>query len=331
MKELAKSFPEGVTYEIDYDPTVFVRSSIEAVVHTLFEAVLLVVLVVVVFLQSWRASVIPLVAVPVAIIGTLAALLLAGFSINSLTLFGLVLATGIVVDDAIVVVENIERKIEQGLNPHAAAHAAMGEVDPAHHFHCIGVVRCVRARRLRHGSHRPVLSPVRHHHCRKHHHFHVQLAHPVAGPGGFAVETQERGAGCLPTRDQQGVGPLLRFIQSRLRKCIRAIRSWSAAPDIDPRGGARHIRAAVDRHLRHVQPGAGRVHSGAGQTVSHRHRTTAGCRLAGSHRESRTPGVETGDGHARRRTCHRVLRPVGAGFRQSEQCGGAVLSAQTLR
>jgi len=128
MKELAKTFPEGVRYEIDYDPTVFVRSSIEAVVHTLFEAVLLVVLVVVVFLQTWRASVIPLVAVPVAIVGTLAALLLAGFSINSLTLFGLVLATGIVVDDAIVVVENIERKIEDGLNPHAAAHAAMGEV-----------------------------------------------------------------------------------------------------------------------------------------------------------------------------------------------------------
>jgi hydrophobe/amphiphile efflux-1 (HAE1) family protein len=128
MKELAKNFPEGVSYEIDYDPTVFVRSSIESVIHTLFEAVLLVVLVVVVFLQTWRASVIPLVAVPVAIIGTLAVLLLAGFTINSLTLFGLVLATGIVVDDAIVVVENIERKIEQGLNPHAAAHAAMGEV-----------------------------------------------------------------------------------------------------------------------------------------------------------------------------------------------------------
>ena len=128
MKTLAKNFPEGVTYEIDYDPTVFVRSSIDAVVHTLFEAVVLVVLVVVIFLQTWRASVIPLVAVPVAIIGTLAALLMAGFTINSLTLFGLVLATGIVVDDAIVVVENIERKIEQGLNPHAAAHAAMGEV-----------------------------------------------------------------------------------------------------------------------------------------------------------------------------------------------------------
>jgi hydrophobe/amphiphile efflux-1 (HAE1) family protein len=128
MVELAKSFPEGISYKIAYDPTVFVRSSIEAVVHTLFEAVGLVVLVVIVFLQTWRASVVPLVAVPIAIVGALAVLLLLGFSINSLTLFGLVLATGIVVDDAIVVVENIERKIEDGLAPREAAHAAMEEV-----------------------------------------------------------------------------------------------------------------------------------------------------------------------------------------------------------
>jgi hydrophobe/amphiphile efflux-1 (HAE1) family protein len=128
MDELSKSFPEGIAYEVPYDPTVFVRSSIDAVIETLLEAVVLVVLVVVVFLQSWRASVIPLVAVPVAIIGTLAILLALGFSINSLTLFGLVLATGIVVDDAIVVVENVERKMAGGLAPLAAAHAAMAEV-----------------------------------------------------------------------------------------------------------------------------------------------------------------------------------------------------------
>ena len=128
MAELAQRFPDGVSYQVAYDPTVFVRSSIEAVVETLLEAVALVVLVVVVFLQSWRASVVPLVAVPVAIIGTLAILLLLGFSINSLTLFGLVLATGIVVDDAIVVVENVERKMEGGLGAAAAAHAAMAEV-----------------------------------------------------------------------------------------------------------------------------------------------------------------------------------------------------------
>ncbi|MET0660201.1 MAG: multidrug efflux RND transporter permease subunit [Steroidobacteraceae bacterium] len=128
MAELAASFPEGLTYDITYDPTIFVRNAIEAVVHTLIEAVALVVLVVIVFLQRWRASLVPLVAVPVAIIGTLAALLLLGFSINALTLFGLVLATGIVVDDAIVVVENIARKIEDGLEARTAAHAAMSEV-----------------------------------------------------------------------------------------------------------------------------------------------------------------------------------------------------------
>ena len=116
-----KNFPQGMDYTIVYDPTVFVRQSIEAVVHTLLEAMLLVVLVVIVFLQTWRASVIPLIAVPVSIIGTFAVLLAFGFSINTLSLFGLVLAIGIVVDDAIVVVENVERHIESGQSPRDAA------------------------------------------------------------------------------------------------------------------------------------------------------------------------------------------------------------------
>jgi len=128
MVELSEFFPEGVAYEVVYDPTVFVRQSITSVIKTLFEAVLLVVLVVVLFLQTWRASLIPLLAVPVSIVGTFAVLLLLGFSINTLTLFGLVLAIGIVVDDAIVVVENIERNISEGLAPKAAAHQAMREV-----------------------------------------------------------------------------------------------------------------------------------------------------------------------------------------------------------
>ena len=117
MAELAKSFPEGVDYDIVYDPTMFVRQSIDAVVHTLLEALVLVVLVVVLFLQTWRASVIPLAAVPVSLVGTLAVMHLFGFSLNALSLFGLVLAIGIVVDDAIVVVENVERNIERGLAP----------------------------------------------------------------------------------------------------------------------------------------------------------------------------------------------------------------------
>ena len=128
MKELKKNMPEGVDYEIVYDTTQFVRSSIEAVVHTLLEAVALVVLVVIIFLQTWRASIIPLLAVPISVIGTFAVMHLFGFSINALSLFGLVLAIGIVVDDAIVVVENVERNIEAGLSPRDATYRAMREV-----------------------------------------------------------------------------------------------------------------------------------------------------------------------------------------------------------
>ncbi|CAI3803905.1 efflux RND transporter permease subunit [Rheinheimera sp. MM224] len=128
MAELSKGFPEGLTYDIVYDPTVFVRGSIEAVIKTLLEAILLVVLVVVLFLQTWRASIIPLVAVPVSLIGTFAFMHLLGFSLNALSLFGLVLAIGIVVDDAIVVVENVERNIADGLSPMAATQKAMKEV-----------------------------------------------------------------------------------------------------------------------------------------------------------------------------------------------------------
>ncbi|HVO33836.1 MAG TPA: efflux RND transporter permease subunit, partial [Elusimicrobiota bacterium] len=128
MERLKKNFPEGIDYSIVYDPTVFVRDSIEAVVHTLIEAVILVVIVVIVFLQTWRASVIPLLAVPISIVGTFAIMHAFGFSINALSLFGLVLAIGIVVDDAIVVVENVERSIENGLPPREAAIKAMEEV-----------------------------------------------------------------------------------------------------------------------------------------------------------------------------------------------------------
>src|SRR6266567_338324 len=128
MVELKQNMPDGMDYSIVYDPTQFVRASIEAVVHTLLEAVALVVLVVILFLQTWRASIIPLIAVPVSIIGTFAVMHVFGFSINALSLFGLVLAIGIVVDDAIVVVENVERNIEAGLSPREATIKAMSEV-----------------------------------------------------------------------------------------------------------------------------------------------------------------------------------------------------------
>ena len=128
MAEIKKSMPEGADYQIVYDPTQFVRASIKSVVRALFESIALVVLVVILFLQTWRASIIPLVAVPVSIVGTFSVAYLFGFSINALSLFGLVLAIGIVVDDAIVVVENVERNIAAGLAPREATYRAMREV-----------------------------------------------------------------------------------------------------------------------------------------------------------------------------------------------------------
>ncbi len=131
MADLSKSFPNGLRYDIVYNPTVFISQSVKAVITTMFEAVILVVVVIIVFLQTWRASIIPIVAIPVSLIGTFAMLAALGFSLNNLSLFGLVLAIGIVVDDAIVVVENVERNIREGLSPRDAAYKTMEEVGGA--------------------------------------------------------------------------------------------------------------------------------------------------------------------------------------------------------
>src|SRR5271169_1984777 len=131
MEKLSKRFPAGVKYDIFFDPTQFIRQSVDAVIDTIGEAIVLVVLVVIVFLQTWRAAIIPLVAIPVSLIGTFFFMAAFGFTLNNLSLFGLVLAIGIVVDDAIVVVENVERNIEAGLTPHDAAVKSMDEVGAA--------------------------------------------------------------------------------------------------------------------------------------------------------------------------------------------------------
>src|SRR5208337_516634 len=128
MQEMAKRFPKGLQYAIVYNTTTFVEQSIEAVIHTLIEAIVLVLIVVLVFLQTWRAALIPLIAVPVSLVGTFAAMAAFGFSLNVISLFGLVLAIGIVVDDAIVVVEAIEHKLSLGMSPRDAAREAMSEV-----------------------------------------------------------------------------------------------------------------------------------------------------------------------------------------------------------
>ena len=131
MDELAADFPAGLEYRIVYNPTEFIQQSVDAVIYTLLEAVVLVVLVIIVFLQKWRASLIPVLAIPVSLIGTFAVLAMLGYSLNNLSLFGLVLAIGIVVDDAIVVVENVERNLEAGMPPLQAARVSMDEVGSA--------------------------------------------------------------------------------------------------------------------------------------------------------------------------------------------------------
>jgi HAE1 family hydrophobic/amphiphilic exporter-1 len=131
MKELSQSFPPGLRYDIVYNPTDFIAESVREVIRTIYEAVALVVIVVILFLQTWRASMVPIVAIPVSLIGTFAVLAAFGYSLNNLTLFGLVLAIGIVVDDAIVVVENVERNLRQGMSPRDAAHETMDEVGGA--------------------------------------------------------------------------------------------------------------------------------------------------------------------------------------------------------
>ncbi|MBM3652152.1 MAG: hydrophobe/amphiphile efflux-1 family RND transporter, partial [Alphaproteobacteria bacterium] len=131
MERLKKNFPAGVDYTVIYNPTEFIQQSVDEVVHTLLEAIVLVVLVVILFLQTWRAAIIPVAAIPVSLIGSFAVMKAVGLSFNTLSLFGLVLAIGIVVDDAIVVVENVERYLAQGLSPKEAAHKTMDEVGGA--------------------------------------------------------------------------------------------------------------------------------------------------------------------------------------------------------
>ncbi|MEL7259856.1 MAG: multidrug efflux RND transporter permease subunit [Pseudomonadota bacterium] len=131
MDELAEDFPPGLEYQVVYNPTEFIEASVNAVYQTLFEAVLLVIAVIIVFLQSWRTAIIPLLAIPVSLIGTFAVMLALGYSLNLLTLFGLILAIGIVVDDAIVVVENVERNIDDGMSPRDASARTMDEVQNA--------------------------------------------------------------------------------------------------------------------------------------------------------------------------------------------------------
>ena len=185
-----RAFPQGVDYAIVYDTTPFISESISEVFKTLRDAVILVAVVVLLFLQNWRSAIIPLVAVPVAIIGTFAVMAALGFSLNNLTLFGLVLAIGIVVDDAIVVVEAVEHHIEHGLSPREATIKAMEQVSGPGHRGRPGAERGVRAVRVHRRHHRAVLPAVRADDRRLDADLGVQLADAQPGAGGAAAASR---------------------------------------------------------------------------------------------------------------------------------------------
>ncbi len=192
MKELKTRFPDGLDYQIVYDTTPFIRESVNEVFYTLRDAVILVALVMLVFLQNWRAAIIPLIAVPVAIVGTFAVMAALGFSLNNLSLFGLVLAIGIVVDDAIVVVENIERWLEQGRRAARGGAQGHGRSDRAGHRRGAGAVRGLRAGRVPGRHQRPVLPPIRRDHRRLDGHLRLQLADAQPGPGRHPAAAARR-------------------------------------------------------------------------------------------------------------------------------------------
>ena len=213
MDELAKDFPTGLKYTIIYNPTEFIQQSVNAVVETIGEAIILVVLVVILFLQTWRAAIIPIVAIPVSLVGTFFFMAMFGFSLNNLSLFGLVLAIGIVVDDAIVVVENVERNIAGG--PLAARGGASqhGRSRLRADRHRPGAVRRVRAGRLHHRHFRPILPAIRADDRRRDRH----LAHRLADPVARAVRAAAEAASAVSAE------PLVDAADARL---LSGLQSW---------------------------------------------------------------------------------------------------------
>ncbi len=222
LADAAKSFPTGLEYRIIWNPTEFISESMGAVQETLLEAMLLVVLVIIVFLQSWRAAIIPIVAIPVSLIGTFAVLAGLGYSLNTLSMFGLVLAIGIVVDDAIVVVENVERNLEHGHVAKRGFAPVDGRSVGGAGRDRPGAVRGVRPDHLPHRHHRRILPPVRGNHRQLDDHLAAAVADFVAGACRAAAEAQERSPRGV-RRDGRGP-PWRRRFNERLRPPERMVR-----------------------------------------------------------------------------------------------------------
>ena len=300
MKDLSQSFSLGVKYDIVYNPTVFISQSVEAVIHTMFEAVILVVVVIILFLQTWRASVVPIVAIPVSLIGTFAMLSALGYSLNNLSLFGLLLAIGIVVDDAIVVVENVERNIREGLSPRDAAYKTMEEVGGA----LIAIALVLTAVFIPSVFLTGILGQ-----------FFRQFAVTIAtstvislivsltlSPGAVRAPVQAARAASGPPEHLCAAGQrLLPRLQPGLRMVVVAL--WR--PDQAARASLvdhGHYLSRSDRlHGVPIRESADRVHPAAGPGLSHQHHPAAARCLARAHRRGRLARQQAGAGDARRR------------------------------
>ena len=290
MQELSKSFPDGLEYAIIYDPTTFISESITAVEHTIFEAILLVVLVVMVFLQTWRASIIPLVAIPVSLIGAFACMAALGFSLNNLSLFGLVLAIGIVVDDAIVVVENIETKYrarEAALRGRPCGHER-GE--RSHHRGHPGHGRDLRSHRFHPRHLRAILPSVCADDCRVGGNLRRCFADTESGLVRHPVEVSRRKAGLVHPDLESALRLVLQGIQLALRQSGRRIHGFCPAPDTHDTRRIGLLRAPARAGVGRIPNRPRGLHSHAGPGIRYHRRATARWRLAGTHR-CRRPGT----------------------------------------
>ena len=325
MVKLKASFPKGLDYDIGYNPTEFIAQSIHELIKTIYEAMILVVIVVLVFLQGWRPAIIPIVAIPVSLVGTFAAMAALGYAINNLTLFGLVLAVGIVVDDAIVVVENVERHLAHGMSRRDAALKTMEEVGGA--LVSIALVLCAVFVPT------AFLGGITGQFFQQ---FAVTIAVATAiscfcsltlSPA-LASQILQTHADKRPPAAWNLVGPRLgmvhRTVQPRLRLAVEFLRRPRGLRDPAPRGdaaglcGADRQRRLADRHH------AARLYSGAGSRLRHHIRAIAGRGLAGADHRDRSQDREHRAGYARHLPYRGVCRPVGRDPHPGQQLGGAV-------
>ena len=319
MEELAKRFPPGIAYAMHYDTTRFVSAAMRDVVITLIEALLLVVFVVYIFLQSWRTTIIPTIAIPVSLIATLAVMQVCGFSLNMLSLLGMVLAIGLVVDDAIVVVENVERQLEAGLPPLAAAQKAMSEVTGP----IIATTAVLMA----------VFVPVAFIPGvagRLYNQFALTVAISVGISAFNSLTLSPALSAALLRHEPEGQLLPVSLVQRRLRCAGARLRPRGQGVHPLRLGARRRLRAAVRRRLCAVAHAVVDVPAGRGSGLFLRRRATARRRLAGAHRRGRAAGARHLAGDARRRDRRLHQRPQFPHQRRAVEFGGRIRGAEAV-